>query len=107
MRWRSTARHEWPTDRRLRTVAPAEVLQALDERRLMFFCGAGISMGTESWGLPGFAELTRLAYERCNQPMAGNQPKTPLREMRSAESSMIRHLRSWRRMKAIKVKCAR
>jgi hypothetical protein len=56
---------------------PAEVLQALEEGRLMFFCGAGISMGNEPWGLPGFAELTRLAYERCNQPMLNNEPKDP------------------------------
>jgi hypothetical protein len=53
---------------------PAEVLQALDDGRLMFFCGAGISMSSEPWGLPGFGELTRLAYERCNQPMVGSQP---------------------------------
>jgi hypothetical protein len=53
---------------------PAQLLQALDEGRLMFFCGAGISMSREPWGLPGFGELTRLAYERCNQPMAGDKP---------------------------------
>jgi hypothetical protein len=53
---------------------PAEVLQALEEGRLAFFCGAGISMSSEPWGLPGFAELTQLAYQRCNQPMAGDKP---------------------------------
>jgi hypothetical protein len=53
---------------------PSEVLKALDEGRLMFFCGAGVSMSAEPWGLPDFAKLTQLAYERCNQPMSGNKP---------------------------------
>ena len=84
---------------------PAEVLQALEEGRLMFFCGAGISKSNEPWGLPGFAELTRLAYERCNQPMLDKNPRTPPPGTRFAESSTIRHSKSWRRVKVIKARC--
>ena len=40
----------------------------------MFFCGAGISKGAAPWGLPDFRELTVMAYERCNQPMADGKP---------------------------------
>src|SRR3954451_22238910 len=45
---------------------PAEVLHALDEGRLVFFCGAGISVET---GLPTFRDLVSDAYERCLQPV--------------------------------------
>jgi hypothetical protein len=42
---------------------PAEVLRALDEDRLVLFCGAGISMGT---GLPGFRDLVSDVYKACH-----------------------------------------
>lgn len=40
---------------------PTELLHALEEDRLVFFCGAGISMGT---GLPGFAGLVKDVLEK-------------------------------------------
>lgn len=53
---------------------PVEVLQALEEGRLMLFCGAGISMGPEPWGLPDFRNLTVRAFQSCNEPMVGGLP---------------------------------
>ncbi len=41
---------------------PTELLQDLEEGRLVFFCGAGISVPT---GLPGFKGLTEHAFEKC------------------------------------------
>jgi hypothetical protein len=45
---------------------PADVLHALDEDRLVFFCGAGISVGS---GLPDFRDLVSDAYAQCRQPL--------------------------------------
>src|SRR5689334_15121567 len=45
---------------------PAEVLHALDEGRLVFFCGAGVSVAT---GLPIFRDLVSDAYDGCRQPV--------------------------------------
>ena len=41
---------------------PYSVLQAHEEERLVFFCGAGISYYT---GLPGFPELVRDTFKAC------------------------------------------
>ena len=48
---------------------PSEVLYALEEERLVFFCGAGISVYT---GLPDFKQLTVDAFAACNVPLAAD-----------------------------------
>jgi SIR2-like domain len=42
---------------------PSEITWALEEERLVFFCGAGISIGT---GLPNFADLTLEAIKHID-----------------------------------------
>lgn len=46
---------------------PSEVLYALEEERLVFFCGAGVSVYT---GLPDFRQLTIAAFKACNLTLA-------------------------------------
>lgn len=46
---------------------PYSVLQAHEEERLVFFCGAGISRYT---GLPGFPELVRETFKACGTPLS-------------------------------------
>lgn len=46
---------------------PNDVYQALEEERLVFFCGAGISVYTD---LPDFRRLTIDVFRRCNVPLA-------------------------------------
>ena len=41
---------------------PVHLLNELDSRKVVFFCGAGISVGPGS-GLPGFADLVKHVYE--------------------------------------------
>jgi hypothetical protein len=53
---------------------PATLLQALEDGRLMFFCGAGVSMGPDPWGLPGFKELTLRAFRDGNQAIVDGLP---------------------------------
>lgn len=55
---------------------PYSVLQAHEEDRLVFFCGAGISYYT---GLPGFKHLVSDAYARCGHPLTSDpeQASTP------------------------------
>lgn len=48
---------------------PYSVLQAHEEERLVFFCGAGISYYT---GLPGFPELVRDTFKACGIPLSKN-----------------------------------
>ena len=45
---------------------PDEVEQVLQEGRLVFFCGAGISRYT---GLPDFKNLTKDAFRKCATPL--------------------------------------
>jgi SIR2-like domain len=47
---------------------PSEVIRALEEERLIFFCGAGISIRT---GLPNFRDLTLEAIKRIDGAPAG------------------------------------
>ena len=42
---------------------PERLLQAHEDGRVVFFCGAGISYQA---GLPGFAELVKLIYDDLN-----------------------------------------
>jgi hypothetical protein len=43
---------------------PSELIRALEEERLVFFCGAGISIGT---GLPDFRELALEAIRHIDR----------------------------------------
>jgi hypothetical protein len=52
---------------------PSEVIRALEEERLVFFCGAGISIRT---GLPDFRNLTLEAIKRIDRA-PGNVPVHP------------------------------
>jgi hypothetical protein len=47
-----------------------EVLHAHEEKRLVFFCGAGISYYT---GLPGFRELVEEACSECGHPVTSTR----------------------------------
>ena len=52
---------------------PSEVIRALEEERLVFFCGAGISIRT---GLPNFRDLTLQAIQHIDRA-PGEVPKHP------------------------------
>ena len=52
---------------------PSEVIRALEEERLVFFCGAGISIGT---GLPDFRDLTLEAIRHIDRAL-GDIPADP------------------------------
>ena len=52
---------------------PNEILEAAEERRLVFFCGAGISRGT---GLPLFDDLTREAFKKSGMQLPKWDDKT-------------------------------
>jgi hypothetical protein len=54
-------------------VIPDDVLQALEEDRLVFFCGAGISVYT---GLPDFRRLTRDVFQACRVPLANSKKRS-------------------------------
>lgn len=47
---------------------PSEIIRELEEERLVFFCGAGISIGT---GLPNFRDLTLEAIRHIDQAPDG------------------------------------
>ena len=47
---------------------PFDILQALEDERLVLFCGAGVSKGT---GLPDFKDLTTYAFRRCGAQVDG------------------------------------
>lgn len=51
---------------------PYEVLQAHEEGRLVFFCGAGVSYYT---GLPDFRELVTKTFGACSHPLAATLEK--------------------------------
>ena len=51
---------------------PEELLQAHEEGRVVFFCGAGISYPA---GLPGFGELVDKIYEKVE--MTRNDIESP------------------------------
>lgn len=55
---------------------PYQVLQAHEEEKVVFFCGAGISYYT---GLPGFKELVRDTFKKCGHPLPDEKQaaKTP------------------------------
>jgi hypothetical protein len=63
---------------------PFEVLQALEDDQLLFFCGAGVSVGT---GLPGFEKLTAELYSRLNlgQRLEDGTPAGPTPEREAFE----------------------
>ena len=57
---------------------PNNLLFAHEEGRVVFFCGAGISMGQPA-GLPSFEDLVRLLFEECgNAPAWKNRKDAPL-----------------------------
>jgi hypothetical protein len=51
---------------------PNEVIQDLEDGKLIFFCGAGISFPA---GLPGFEGLVKQVYERLNEDMEPQEKK--------------------------------
>ncbi len=55
---------------------PYEILQAHEEERLVFFCGAGVSYYT---GLPDFRKLVKLTFSATSATLADtpNEAKTP------------------------------
>jgi NAD-dependent SIR2 family protein deacetylase len=67
---------------------PSEVLYALEEERLVFFCGAGISVYT---GLPDFKQLTLDAFEACNVMLSADEKHK--REPWATHSSSISLIR--------------
>ena len=50
-------------------VVPDELVQALEEDRVVIFCGAGISMGA---GLPSCGGLVEFCYERLAEALPAN-----------------------------------
>jgi SIR2-like domain len=52
---------------------PSELIRALEEERLVLFCGAGISIGT---GLPNFRDLTLEAIKHLDRA-PGDMPADP------------------------------
>ena len=49
---------------------PDELLQAQEEGRVVFFCGAGISVPA---GLPNFKDLVTRIYKRLNEPRTASE----------------------------------
>jgi hypothetical protein len=52
---------------------PSEIIRELEDERLVFFCGAGISIGT---GLPNFRDLTLEAIRQIDRA-PGDIPADP------------------------------
>lgn len=51
---------------------PNAVQRALEDERLVLFCGAGISVYT---GLPNFSDLTRQLFADCAAPLEDDKPE--------------------------------
>jgi NAD-dependent SIR2 family protein deacetylase len=54
---------------------PIEVLQALEDGELVFFCGAGVSKPA---GLPLFGELVSAIYRHLHYILDGIAPRSVL-----------------------------
>ncbi|TQM12316.1 SIR2-like protein [Pseudoxanthomonas sp. 3HH-4] len=53
-------------------VVPDDLVQDLEDDRVIFFCGAGISMGA---GLPSYAGLVKHCYTELGMPVPGKHSK--------------------------------
>lgn len=67
---------------------PNAVTHALEEERLVFFCGAGISLYT---GLPDFRKLTGDLFDECGVPLT----KRPQRAADFCETLALQPGRPW------------
>ena len=77
---------------------PTEVLQALEDDKLVFFCGAGVSKPA---GLPLFGELVSAIYEGVHEEMTALEKKA----FQNGEHDRVLTLLE-RRVDAIQVRCS-
>lgn len=70
---------------------PPQLMNDLDDERVVFFCGAGVSMGPES-GLPDFQGLVEHVYEDCGipRPARDARPRQLDRELDLLEQRLVR-----------------